>query len=111
MTRNSRWLVALPLVSALALVACTAKPPSAAKIEHAQVDKEARKVTLTSDAAKHLSIKTDAVREEAVVRTLHRRRRGRRPSGRPRSRLHLHPSSARASLWTSFQLCSTSGLS
>jgi hypothetical protein len=69
MTRNSRWLVALPFVSALALVACTAKPPSAAKIEHAQVDNDARKVTLTSDAAKHLSIKTDAVREEAVVRT------------------------------------------
>ena len=69
MKRNSRWLVALPLVSALTLVACTAKPPSTAKVDHAQVDTNGKKVTLTADAAKRLSITTGTVNEEAVART------------------------------------------
>jgi hypothetical protein len=69
MTRSNRWLVALPLVGALALSACTAKPPTSAKIDHAQVDKNLRKVVLTSEAARHLDIKTAAVREEQIART------------------------------------------
>jgi hypothetical protein len=69
MNRYNHWLVALPLLGALALAGCTAKPPTTAKIDHAQVDKAQRKVVLTSEAAKHLDIKTAPVRDEQVVRT------------------------------------------
>ncbi len=70
MKRTNRWMLALPIASALTLVACTAKPPSAAKIDHAQVvkiDQNLNRVVLSAEAAKRLDIKTAPIRDEQVA--------------------------------------------
>ena len=70
MKSTSRWMLAVPIVSALTLVACTAKPPSAAKVDHAQVEKidqNLKKVVLSAEAATRLNIKTAPVRDEQVA--------------------------------------------
>ncbi|HEY0581894.1 MAG TPA: hypothetical protein VGE94_06900, partial [Chloroflexota bacterium] len=72
MKRNNRWLIALPIVSALTLVACTAKPPATSKTDHAQVEKvdaNLKKVVLSAEAARRLDIKTAPVRDENVARS------------------------------------------
>jgi hypothetical protein len=70
MKHTNRWMLALPIVSALTLVACTAKPPTAAKTDHAQVEKidqNLKKVVLSAEAAKRLDIKTAPIRDEQVT--------------------------------------------
>src|SRR5437879_3821267 len=70
MKRSTRWMLALPIVSALTLVACTAKPPSTAKVDHAHVEKidqNLTKIVLSAEAAKRLDIRTAPVRDEQVA--------------------------------------------
>lgn len=72
MKPTNRWMLALPIVSALTLLGCTAKPPSAAKVDHAQVEKidaNLKKVVLSAEAAKRLNIKTAPIHDEQVTHT------------------------------------------
>jgi hypothetical protein len=72
MNRTNRWMLALPIVSALTLVACTAKPPSVAKPDHAHVEKidqNLKQVVLSAEAAKRLDVKTAPIRDEQVTHT------------------------------------------
>ncbi|MBI4790324.1 MAG: hypothetical protein HY782_25100 [Chloroflexi bacterium] len=73
MNRNNLILLTILMLASLALSACAQKPAAAAKIAPVKVEaiqgSKIKRLTLISDAAKRLDIKTTAVREEPFART------------------------------------------